>query len=210
MKYKAVLFDMDGVILDSEPLHVAAFQATLGRFGHELDMNGYEAHFAGKTDEAGFKQYFDFINEKADIPAIMSKKAKKYIELAKDQLIPYAGIVQLIKELSEHVPLALVTGSLRSEVDVALKACGIEGQFSAIVTADDITKSKPDPEGYLKASALLGIYPKDCVVVEDSPSGINAAIAATIDCIAVTNTHSKEELKAATMVVDELSLNLFY
>jgi beta-phosphoglucomutase len=209
MKYKAVLFDMDGVILDSEPLHVAAFQATLGRFGHELDMNGYEAHFAGKTDETGFNEYFDFINEDANIPAIMSEKAKKYLELAQDQLTPYPGIVQIIKELSEHVPLALVTGSLRSEVDVALKACGIEGQFSAIVTANDITKSKPNPEGYLKASELLGIEPKDCVVVEDSPSGINAAIAANIDCIAVTNTHSKEELKGATTVVEQLSFNLF-
>lgn len=208
MKYKAVLFDMDGVILDSEPLHIAAFQATLGRFGHELDMSGYEAHFAGKTDEEGFKQYFSFINEQADIPNIMSEKAKAYLELAGDQLSPYPGIVPLIKELSALVPLALVTGSLHSEVDIALRACGIEGLFSVIVAAEDVTKSKPDPEGYLKAAKQLGVAAEDCVIVEDTPSGVNAAVAANIDCIAVTNTHTKEELKAATKVVDKLSFDL--
>lgn len=209
MKYKAVLFDMDGVILDSEPLHIAAFQATLGRFGHTLDMDGYEAHFAGKTDEEGFRQYFDFIGETANIPHIMSEKAKAYLELAGDQLSPYPGVVSLIKELSTRVPLALVTGSLRAEVDVALKACGIQDQFSVIVAADDISKSKPDPEGYLKAAKQLSIAPKDCVVVEDTPNGVSAAAAANIDCIAVTNTHSTDQLKAATRVADTLSLSLF-
>lgn len=204
-----MLFDMDGVILDSEPLHIAAFQATLGRFGHDLDMNGYQAHFAGKTDEEGFKQYFHFINEAADIPSLMSEKAKTYLELAGDQLSPYQGIVPLIKELSSHVPLALVTGSLRSEVDVALKSCDLEDVFSSIVAAEDIASSKPNPEGYLKAAHQLNVAINDCVVVEDTPTGIKAAMAANADCIAVTNTHSKEELKAATKVVEKLSLDLF-
>lgn len=209
MKYKAVLFDMDGVILDSEPLHVAAFQATLGKRGHELSHGEYMDHFAGKTDEEGFKQYFAFINEEADIPNIMDEKMKEYLKLAGDTLAPYPGVVSVIKELAKHVPLALVTGSLRAEVDVALKACGIEDQFTAIVTANDITHSKPNPEGYLKAAKVLGISVDDCVVVEDSPSGVNAAVAADIDCIAITNTHSKEDLKSANRIVDSLTLSLF-
>lgn len=209
MKYKAVLFDMDGVILDSEPLHVAAFQATLGRFGYELDTNGYEAYFAGKTDEEGFKQYFDFLNEQADIRAIMSEKAKTYLEMASDQLSPYPGVVDIIRKLSLKMPLGLVTGSLRVEVDIALKACGIEGLFSAIVTADDITSSKPNPEGYIKAATLLSVSPLDCVVVEDTPNGVNAAIAARMESIAVTNTHSEKDLREATKVVDKLSFELF-
>jgi len=172
-------------------------------------MDGYEAHFAGKTDEEGFKQYFDFIGEKADIYKIMSQKAIMYLELADGQLAPYPGMVQLIKELYSNIPLALVTGSLRSEVDIALKACGIENPFSAIITAEDVVKGKPDPEGYLKAARQLRVTPQDCVIVEDTPSGVSAAIAANIDCIAVTNNHSKDELHAATRVVDKLSLSLF-
>lgn len=174
MRYKAVLFDMDGVILDSEPLHFAAFQATLGAFGHELDMSGFETHFIGKTDEEGIKQYFNFVNEEANVPIIMNEKAKKYLSLATDQLLPYPGVVNLIKQLSFLVPLALVTGSSRNEVDVALKACDLEGVFSVIVTSNDITNSKPDPEGYLKAAKHLNVAAQDCVVVEDSPSGVSA------------------------------------
>lgn len=208
MKYKAALFDMDGVILDSEPLHVAAFQTTLRGFGYTLDLDGYEAHFAGRTDEEGFRQYFD-IDEEADISTIMNEKAKQYMALASDQLLPYPGIVQIIKKLSESVPLALVTGSLRAEVDIALKACGLEDAFSSIVTAEDVTSGKPDPEGYVRAATELGIAAYDCVVVEDSPKGVAAAIAAGIDCIAVTTTHSRNDLKAATKVVNTLSINLF-
>jgi HAD superfamily hydrolase (TIGR01509 family) len=208
MKYKAVLFDMDGVILDSEPLHVAAFQATLGRNGHELSGDSYKSHFAGKTDEEGFTQYFAFINEEADVPNLMDEKTKDFLKLAGDNLIPYPGIVQLIKQLSKEIPIALVTGSLRVEAEVALKACGIEDCFSVIVTADDISHSKPNPEGYLKALSLLNLDANQCVVVEDSPSGVKAALAAGIDCIAVTNTHSANELDAAGKVVDKLTFDL--
>lgn len=209
MKYKAALFDMDGVILDSEPLHVAAFQTTLQGFGYTLDLDGYEAHFAGRTDEEGFRQYFAFINEEVDISTVMNEKAKQYMALASDQLLPYPGITQIINELSLSVPLALVTGSLRAEVDIALKACGLEDVFSSIVTAEDVTKGKPAPEGYLKAATELGVAAHDCVVVEDSPKGVAAAIAAGIDCIAITTTHSRDDLKAATKVVDTLSFSLF-
>ncbi len=209
MKYEAVLFDMDGVILDSEPLHAAAFQATLGRHGHELSQEDYKEHFAGKTDEAGFEAYFKCINEAIDLPMIMDEKTKKYLELASDQLVPYPGVVQLIRDLANHVPLALVTGSLRMEADVALKAFGITDRFKVIVAAGDISQSKPNPEGYIKAMAELKASPDQCVIVEDSPSGIQAARAAGVDSIAVTNTHAAEELRDATYVVDQLNLEMF-
>jgi beta-phosphoglucomutase len=209
MKYKAVLLDMDGVIVDSEPLHVAAFQATLKNYGHELSEEDYKNHFAGKTDEAGFRQYFQFVNESADINVIMDAKAKKYLELAGDQLVPYPGIVSLIRELATQVPLALVTGSLKAEADVALRTFAIADCFSVLVTAEDIQNSKPNPEGYLKAARLLAVNPNDCVVVEDSPSGVKAAHSAKIDCIAITNTHTADSLELATHVVDHLSLSMF-
>jgi HAD superfamily hydrolase (TIGR01509 family) len=209
MRYKAVLFDMDGVILDSEPLHIAAFQATLGRHGHELSKEDYKVHFAGKTDEAGFESYFKFINEELNLSAIMSEKANKYLELASGQIIPYPGIVTLIKKLADVVPLALVTGSLRAEANVALGTFGIIQCFKVIVAAEDILQSKPSPEGYNKAAAQLGLSPNQCVIIEDSPNGIKAALAAGADCIAVTNTHSAEELHEANNVVERLEFNMF-
>jgi beta-phosphoglucomutase len=205
MNYKAVLFDMDGVIVDSEPLHVAAFRATLKDYGHELTHEQYEQHFAGRTDEAGFKLYFDFIDETVELPVIMDKKAKAYLELAADQLVSYPGVTEFIRDLTSHqVPLALVTGSLRAEAEITLKAFGLTEVFRAIVAAEDILQSKPSPEGYLKGAKALGVKPADCIVIEDTPNGVKAAVAAGMRCLAVTTTHSKAELEAATLILDQL------
>jgi len=205
MNYKAVLFDMDGVIVDSEPLHVAAFQATLKNYGYSLSDEQYKQHFAGKTDEAGFKQYFDFIGETVDLPVIMDKKATAYLELAADRLVPYPGVIDFIKSLAEQgTPLALVTGSLRAEAEVTLKTFGLTGFFSSIVAAEDISRSKPSPEGYLKGARALRAMPSDCIVIEDAPSGVKAARAAGMRCLAVTTTHTKEELREATAITDQL------
>jgi beta-phosphoglucomutase len=205
MNYKAVLFDMDGVIVDSEPLHVAAFQATLKRYGHELSEEQYKQHFAGRTDEAGFKQYFGFIGENVKLPIIMDEKARAYLDLAADQLVPYPGVVEFIRDLAvRKVPLALVTGSLRAEAEVTLKTFGLTDHFKAIVAAEDISRSKPSPEGYLKGADALGFKPADCIVIEDAPSGVKAAKAAGMRCLAVTTTHTEEELKEATALVGRL------
>lgn len=208
MNYKAVLFDMDGVIVDSEPLHVAAFQATLKMYGHDLSEGQYKQHFAGRTDEAGFKKYFDFVGENVELPIIMDKKARAYLELATDQLVPYPGVVECIRDLAARkVPLALVTGSLRAEAEVTLKAFGLTDFFKVIVAAEDISQSKPSPEGYLKAASALGFRPVNCIVVEDAPSGVEAAKAAGMRCLAVTTTHTEDELKEATALIGQLRPN---
>jgi len=200
---------MDGVLLDSEPIHFASFQSTLEHHNQSLSHSDYIKHFAGRTDEEGFKNYFDFINETVDIPLIMDKKTETYLELAKDQLVGYSGIVELVKELSTHIPLALVTGSLRAEANVALEALGISECFRVKICAEDVTRGKPDPEGYLKALSMLNMDSSDCVAIEDSPSGVSAVKSAGLDCIAVTNTHYVDDLKDATLVVEHLSINYF-
>jgi beta-phosphoglucomutase len=208
MNYEAILFDMDGIIVDSEPLHVAAFQATLRQYKHDLTQDDYLTHFAGKTDEAGFKQYFDFVGETVDLSVIMDEKAKTYLALASDQLTPYPGVIDVIRALAEQrTPLALVTGSLRAEAEVTLKAFGITDCFSTIIAAEDIEHSKPNPEGYKKAAQLLGVDIANCVVIEDSPSGVAAAKAAGARCLALTTTHTPQELHNATRIVDQLRID---
>lgn len=205
MSHQAVLFDMDGVIVDSEPLHVAAFQAILKGYGHDLSNDQYKEHFAGRTDEAGLKQYFDFIGETVELPVIMDKKAKAYLELAADELKPYPGVIEFIQDLAKRdMRLALVTGSLKSEAEITLKAFNLTDYFSAVIAAEDIEHSKPNPEGYLKGAKALGISPADCIVIEDAPKGVQAAKAAGIYCVAVTNTHTAEESAGATRIVDQL------
>src|SRR5687767_517013 len=121
------------------------------------------------------------------------------------QLEPYPGVVEFIKDLATRHPLALVTSSLPSEAKTVLRAFDITGCFQATVTADDITKGKPDPEGYLKGAAALNVDPKDCVVIEDAPSGVRAAKAAGMQCQVVTNTHTKDGLAGADLFAGHLA-----
>jgi HAD superfamily hydrolase (TIGR01509 family) len=207
MSYKAILFDMDGVIVNTEPVHLAAFQATLNRMGHNLSEEGYVQHFAGRTDEDGFRQYFAFMNEEVDLPVVMSEKAETYLKLAADQLVAYPGIVGFIREVSQLVPLALVTGSLRIEAEIVLKEFQIADCFTTIVAAGDVEHGKPDPEGYLKAAKALGVEPANCIIIEDSPSGVKAANMAGIRSLAVLNTHSPEALAEATARTERLTLS---
>jgi beta-phosphoglucomutase len=209
MKYKAVLFDMDGVILNSEPLHIAAFRAALSEHGKTLKPEEYKKYFAGRTDEQGFRNYFALHNEIVDVLPIMQRKNHHYVASVANQLQSYPDVIPLIQDLSQQTRLALVTGSSTGEVTTALKALGIFDYFDTIITADDVEYGKPDPEGYLKAVASLHLAPQDCVIVEDSPNGIVAAKRAHIHCIAVTNTHARDELCDADEIVEKLSLELF-
>lgn len=205
MKYNAALFDMDGVIVDSEPVHEAAFRATLASYGHKLTERHYKDHFLGKTDEAGLQNYFNFIGETVDFPVALDKKAQEYMRLAAESLIPYSGTLELIRELrAKEIPIALVTGSLRAEADIVLRAFDLVSAFSVVIAAEDIRHSKPNPEGYLKGAATLKVDPENCVVIEDAPSGVKAAAAAGIPCVAVTSTHSPDELSEATYIVSRL------
>ena len=205
MNYKAVLFDMDGVIVASEQLHVAAFQATLKKYGYNLTHEQYKQFFAGRTDEAGFNLYFESIGKTADLALIMDEKAKQYLQLATNKLIPYPNIVEFIDNLiKKKIKLALVTSSLRVEAEITLKTFNLTDSFSVVITAEDIVHSKPNPEGYLKGAKILRIDPGECIVIEDAPKGVQAAKSAGMRVVAVTNTHTKDELKDATIIVDEL------
>lgn len=209
MKYGAILFDMDGVILDSEPAHFAAFRKVLENHGMNLSEEGYKKYFAGKTDKQGFEQYFSSLSAKIDVNKFMDHKTCAYSELAADRLAPFPSTIQIIKKLQGKIPLALVTGSLRPEAEIALGSLSLETSFNVMICAEDIHNGKPDPEGYNKAVSILGIERDKCVVIEDSPNGVLAAKKAGITCIAVTTTHTPNELREASAVVHTLSADLF-
>ena len=209
MKYEAALFDLDGVIINSEPLHEAAFKAVLKKQGHNLDPDTYMRHFAGKSDLDGLGLYLEEHRSAVDTDKVIKDKALAYEKIAAEGLVAFPGVQDIIQKLSAVIPVALVTGSSRREAEQALDVLGIAECFSAVVTADHVAQGKPSPEGYLRAAELLGVSVKKCVAIEDSVSGIRAAIDAGADCIAVTNTHPAEQLGAATIIVDKLTLNLF-
>lgn len=205
MSYQAVLFDMDGVIVDSEPLHAEVYKRTLKKYGYDITDEQYKAYILGKTDKVGLRDYFDALSLNDDPSPILTDKAQAYLAFAADKLKPYQEVVGLIHDLAgRSIALGLVTGSLRAEAELTLRTLGLESYFSSVVAAEDVAYSKPDPEGYLKAAAALRVEPAVCLVIEDAPSGIRAANAAGMHCVAVTSGHTANELQDATVVVDYL------
>jgi HAD superfamily hydrolase (TIGR01509 family) len=206
MEYKAVLFDMNGVIVDDEPLHLLAFQKVLADRGEKLSRDGYKRYFAGKTDVDGFRAYLAYNKLDLDVESLMAEKAQAYMAQAEGVIQPYPGVVEFIRSMaSDSTRLALVTSSLRVEATTVLKAFDLEGLFEVEVTADDITQGKPNPEGYLKGAAALSVAPADCVVIEDAPSGVKAAKAAGMRCVVVLNTHTEAELNGADLKLVRLA-----
>lgn len=206
-KLRAVLFDMNGVLVDDEKLHQAAFAKLLQEFGLKLTRNDYQRYFAGRTDKEGVRNYQKAVGHEHELQRIIKKKPKVYQELVLTKgLKSYPGALEFVEgAITEGLPLALVTSAIRPEATAVLHAYNLNEKFKVVLTAEDIAHSKPDPEGYLRAAHDLGIEPNECLVIEDSPSGVEAAHAAGMSCLAVTHTHARKELKDADFIVRRLN-----
>lgn len=198
----AYLFDMNGVILDDEHLHQEATIGTLERHGHLATAQDYKKYFAGRTRDAGFTNFKKAKQASYSVAELSAQKDQTYQELASTGLQAVAATVNFIQYLKEiGSPMALVTGAPRKEARHMLETFGLGDCFSHIVTGEDVTLSKPHPEGYLKAAAMLQRRPGSCIVVEDAPMGIQAAKRAGMHCVAIATTHTETELTAADWVV---------
>jgi beta-phosphoglucomutase len=211
VKYQAVLFDMDGVIFDGEPMHYRAAQSTFDAHGYELSYDDYREYFGGQTDRDGFARYCSHIGAEHLLERLLKQKAEAYQRVAAEMpLVPCSGVLETIRWLlDQSTPLALVTGSLRSEAELVLRSFDIQRAFQTIITAEDVRNGKPDPEGYLKAATALGVEPSACVVIEDAPSGIAAARTANMRCVAVTTTYAANALSEATRIVNGITPHCF-
>lgn len=197
----AVLFDMNGVLVDDEILHEEAFRQVLDTRGVSLSAQEYADNFMGRTDRDGFSSFFG--QTPSDIELLLAQKSRAYQGLAAGRLTPYPGVVSFVSSIAANqIPMAIVTSSTRSEADAVVEAINTSGRFLAIIAADDVEVGKPDPQGYLMGAAALDATPENCLVVEDAPSGIEAAKRAGMRVLAITNTHEAEDLSAADLIVD--------
>lgn len=200
------LFDMNGVIVDDEHLHEQATKFTLKNHGHICTSADYKKYFAGRTRDAGMKQFGLAYDATYNYIQLAEEKDAAYQLLAKEGVRPVQHVVDYIGHLNAiGARMAVVTGAPRKEAKHFLELFDIADNFSQIITGEDITLSKPHPEGYLKAAAMLQVPPEACVVVEDAPNGVRAAKRAGMRCIAVTTSHSEAELQEADWVVGQLT-----
>lgn len=209
LEYKAILFDMNGVLVDDEHLQEEAFRQTLSKIKIPLTSEDYIRFFIGKTDRKGFEDYFQSLNTTQNIDPLIVMKGKEYEKLASRNVQGYHGVKEFVKAAAEHgLSLAVVTSSMKNEATSVLAGLELTNYFQSIIAADDVKNSKPHPEGYLKGATALRVDPKQCIVIEDAPSGLKAAKAAGMFSVAVLNTHNIDELVDANIVAKNLSAAL--
>lgn len=201
-----VIFDMNGVIIDDEYVHEIAFQATVKKYGIKMTHEMYLACCAGRTDRAGFETVANETGVNLPIEQVLEDKSQQYLELFPKYKRSFPGVIALINKLKRDYILALTSSASRAEVEMTLKEFEITDCFKVIVTADDITKGKPDPEPYLLTAQKLHVNPDVCVVIEDSRNGLLSAKAAGMKCIVITTTHAKADLKEADLIVDSFAV----
>jgi HAD superfamily hydrolase (TIGR01509 family) len=208
---KAIFFDFDGVLADTEPLHLRAFQKVLAEEGLALNERDYYAKYVGLDDKGCFQAVLSD-HSPAVTPGIIGRlverKAKLLFEELTTSLSVYPGIADFVAVTAQHYRLAIVSGALRHEIEFSLEAAGIRKQFEHITAAQDVQSGKPDPEGYLHALAHLNqhssVTASECLVIEDTIPGIQAAHAAGMRCLAVSNTFPAGELSLADAVTSTL------
>lgn len=212
---KAIIFDCDGVIADSEHLHFSLFQKVLAEVGVPLTQKEYVDHYLAMDDKGCYRAVFAAHNKPltdAEMNRLIARKTDLYKKTAAQNLVILPGVVEFVMAVSQKFPLAMASGALRDEVKLMIGAAGIDSFFDVVVAAEDVTNGKPAPDAYLKALAGLNakhpdrrIQPGECLVVEDSKHGLLSARAAGMKCVAVTTTYAAEELSAADKVVPVLT-----
>jgi beta-phosphoglucomutase len=210
----AILFDFDGVIVNSEPLHFLALNEVLSRHGIDLSESQYYDELLGLTDRDAVRRIF----ERHDRPlepktflAVLARKSRAMMDLIEQRRFSaLRGAEAFIRGLWRNYPLAICSGALRDEIDAMLLGVSLRDCFDVIVSAEDVTVGKPDPSGYIQAMEQLGqrhhrkLKPQDCLIVEDAPSVVRSVKAAGFSVLAVTTSTSAERLADADFVVPSL------
>lgn len=212
----AVLFDFDGVIVNSEPLHFWSFHEVLRDEQIELSEEEYYRELIGFDDKGAFKHIFGKRGKPLDPKTflrVMTRKSEKmmdFIHARKYQALP--GVEEFIRALWWHYPLAICSGALREEIEAMLEGIALRDCFKVIVAAEDVTVGKPDPSGYLQCAAQLSVKvkrelkPADCLIVEDAPTVIKSVRAVGFPVLGVATSYLPEKLQEANYVVKDLKV----
>jgi beta-phosphoglucomutase len=212
---KAVIFDFDGIIVDTEPLHYRAFQEVLVPLGIGYSWQDYLNHYIGFDDRDALRDAFKSCGKTladGELGKLIEEKGAAFHRIIASGAVAYPGVLELIRSISGKIPLALCSGALPSDIDPILMQLGITGIFDVIVTAADVRASKPDPESYaLAVTRLISVFPTrgvmagNCLAIEDTPAGIASAKGAGLKVLAVTNSYPEEELTNSDRIVASLA-----
>jgi beta-phosphoglucomutase-like phosphatase (HAD superfamily) len=210
----AIVFDFDGVLADSEPLHLRAYQKVLAEAGIGLDRDEYYQRYLG-FDDAGALEAIGRARGQQwnarQIAALVERKTVLFDETLASVNVMYPQAAACVERLARAFPLGIASGALRHEIVAILEHAGLERHFRFIVAAGDTAASKPAPDPYRRAAELHGLPPAACLAIEDSRWGIESARSAGLRCVGITTSYAAHELAAADAIIgslDELTVEM--
>ena len=212
MRVLAVIFDFNGTLSHDEPILLAIFQELFAEYGRPLSAAEYFDDLAGLSDPEIVRTWLGANHPAVD--EVIERRIERYRELAADGSTVTAGVREAVRYAAERVPVAIVSGAARAEIEPVLGAAGLAALVDVIVTAEDVPRGKPAPDGYLRALELLDdasngqLVASDLLVFEDAEAGIASAKTAGMRCIAVLGTLPPERLAAADEIVPAIDLEL--
>lgn len=214
MSIRAIISDFDGVIADSEPVHLAAFQSVLAEMGLALTDEDYYRNYIGYDDRTCFSEVAVAHGRELtafELQTICRIKTDRVLEMITTRLKSFKGVHHFFDQASSRWPLAICSGAAREEIERMLAQLGLM-HFEVIVSAEDVAYCKPDPEGYRMAYdrvrlAVPGspLKCEECLVIEDTTYGIKAGKSAGMRVVAVSNSAPVDQLGAADLVVASLA-----
>ena len=210
----AIVFDFDGVLANSEPLHLRAYQAVLLERGVTLERDEYYRHYIGFDDVTALRTLSDRRGlgwSADDIAVLVARKTGIFDEIVASTDVLYPQARTCVERLAASLPLGIASGALRHEIVAILQRGGLEHHFQFIVAAGDTVNSKPSPDPYRRAARLHALPPERCVAIEDSRWGIESAKDAGLHCVGITQTYTAADLPGADAIIgslDEFTVDL--
>jgi beta-phosphoglucomutase len=205
---RAIVFDFDGVLADSEPLHLLAYQEVLSDLGVTLTHAEYYAEYLGYDDVGVFTaiaRAHGWEMDEAKLESLVKEKGRVFDSMLETTDVLYPGVEACIEGLAAEYPIGIASGALRPEIEAILSRARLERHFRFIVASGDTVRSKPAPDPYLRAAELHALAPAACLAIEDSHWGIVSAREAGLSCVGITTTYPRAELHQANRVIDSLA-----
>ena len=203
---RALLFDFNGTLSHDEPLLCAIYRELFAAHGRPLTEQEYYDQLAGLSEEAIVGGWLGVGGD--ELSALVAERIERYRAVAADGETVPAAVREAVRYAAARVPVGVVSGAFRAEIEPVLAGAGLAGDVALVVTADDVADGKPNPAGYLLAVERLALWPGDVVAFEDTEAGVAAATAAGVRCLAVRGTLAPERLAAADELVDGIEVGL--
>jgi len=205
---RAVAFDFNGTLSHDEPILLAVYSQMFSVRGRPLSAEDYYRTLAGLSEEAIIGTWLGVEGEA--LAALVEERIDGYLELSGDGATVSQTLREAVACAADRVPVAVVSGAFRREIEPVLVGARLDGYVEVIVAAEDVERGKPDPAGYARALELLdrGLLPSEVVAFEDTEAGVTSAKAAGLRCVAVLGTHPAERLRGADEIVDAIDVAL--